>query len=102
LLIEERLTMKTKRLLTMLGTAALSLCALTSVHAHGDVKCVVPVAEWKPMDDLQDKLKSEGWDIRKIKIDNGCYEVYGFDKKGKRRETYFNPKTFEIAGDIHQ
>ena len=49
-----------------------------------------------------DKLKAEGWDVRKVKIDNGCYEVYGFDGKGQRREAYFNPKTFELVGDVPQ
>ncbi len=90
------------KLTSLLCTAALALSATGSALAHGDFKCDVPVAEWQRQDDLQDKLKSEGWDVRKIKIDNGCYEVYGFDKKGKRKETYFNPKTFEVVGDIKQ
>ncbi len=85
----------------MLATAA-ALFASTA-HAHGaPFKCEVPSKEWQQRDDLADKLKSEGWDVRKVKIDNGCYEVYGFDGKGKRREAYFNPKTFELVGDVPQ
>lgn len=86
----------------LLCAALLALSAAGNALAHGDFKCDVPVKEWKPQDALEDKLKSEGWEIRKIKIDNGCYEVYGFDKMRKRKETYFNPKTFEVVGEIKQ
>lgn len=70
--------------------------------AHGDFKCSEPSKEWKLREDLSDKLQADGWDVRKIKIDNGCYEVYGFDGKGKRREAYFNPRTLELIGDASQ
>ncbi|MBT9609816.1 hypothetical protein EV672_10743 [Aquabacterium commune] len=83
----------------VLATATL---LATSAMAHGGFKCDEPKKEWKLRDDLQDKLKAEGWDVRKVKIDNGCYEVYGFDGKGQRREAYFNPKTFELVGDVSQ
>jgi hypothetical protein len=86
----------------LICTALLALSATTSAWAHGDFKCEVPVAEWKSQDDLQDKLKAEGWEIRKVKIDHGCYEVYGFDKQRKRKEAYFNPKTFELVGEVKQ
>ena len=91
------------RSLLGLTTLALSLgLAAPSAQAHGDFKCAEPSKEWKLREDLSDKLQAEGWDVRKIKIDNGCYEVYGFDAKGKRREAYFNPKTLELIGDVSQ
>ena len=74
----------------------------TAAHAHGDFTCKVPVAEWQYKEALEDKLKKEGWDVRRIKIDKGCYEVYGFDGKGARKEAYFNPKTFEFVGEVPQ
>ncbi len=40
-------------------------------------------------------LVNEGWRVRKVKVENGCYEVYGFDAKGERVEVFFDPKTFE-------
>lgn len=83
---------------------ALSLTLLSCVPslalAHGDFKCSVPREEWKERDDLAKQLQKDGWTIRKIKIDNGCYEVYGFDKQGRKREAYFNPKTLEPVGDV--
>jgi hypothetical protein len=63
--------------------------------AAGDI-CSVPQAEWQPKEALQKKLESEGWTIKAIKIDEGCYEVYGKDAAGKRMETYFDPKSFNV------
>lgn len=59
--------------------------------------CDVPMSQWQPREALQQKLEQEGWKIRNIKTDDGCYEVYGFDKDGRRMETYFNPKTFAMV-----
>lgn len=50
--------------------------------------------------ELQRKLTADGWKVRQVKVDNGCYEVYGFDNTGKRIEIYFNPKTFEKVGEV--
>ena len=40
-------------------------------------------------------MRSEGWKIRLVQTENGCYEVYGFDAAKNRVEAFFNPKTFE-------
>lgn len=85
-----------------LATAAVALLP-TLVFAHGEgVECKVPANEWRPKEELASKLEKEGWTIRKLKVDNGCYEVYGFDAKGKKRESYFNPKTLETVTDVLQ
>lgn len=82
--------------------ASLSLSAPAFAHG-GDFKCDVPQAEWGKQMDLQRKLLDEGWKkVRQVKVDNGCYEVYGFDQNGKRAEVYFNPKTFEKVGEVKQ
>ncbi len=59
--------------------------------------CSVPEAEWQPKETLQAKLESEGWSVKTIKVDDGCYEAYGKDANGKRQEVYFDPKTFEAV-----
>ena len=73
-----------------------------TAHAHGDFRCDEPRAEWKTQMELQRKLTADGWKIRQVKTDNGCYEVYGFDEKGRRIEVYFNPRTFDKVGEIKQ
>jgi hypothetical protein len=52
-----------------------------------------PQETWQPQAKLEEQLKSKGWQIRRIKIDGGCYEVYALNEKGERVEAYFHPKT---------
>ncbi len=54
-----------------------------------------PQETWQPQSKLEEQLKSQGWQIRRIKIDGGCYEVYALDDKGNKVEAYFHPKTLE-------
>lgn len=75
--------------------ATLALIATGAAQAHGDVKCSTPKAEWRGQMELQAKLVAEGWKVRKVKVENGCYEVYGFDAKGQKAEAFFDPKSFE-------
>lgn len=48
---------------------------------------------WQPQATLEALLKERGWQIRRIKIDGGCYEVYALNEKGERVEAYFHPLT---------
>ena len=76
------------------ATFAVSGAALAQ-HAE---KCeVVSKEEWKPQAELERKLTDQGWKISRVKITNGCYEVYGRDEKNNKVETFFHPKTFDIV-----
>lgn len=46
---------------------------------------------WQPKEKLAEALKAKGWEIRNIKVDGGCYEVYALDDNGERVEAYFHP-----------
>lgn len=50
---------------------------------------------WKTTGELETKMKAEGWQIRRIKEDGGCYEVYGTTPDGQRVEAYYHPVTLE-------
>lgn len=89
----------TTRLLPLL---ALALSTLAQAGPHDNIQCNVPKADWQPQMALKDKLTGEGWKVRRIKVENGCYEVYGFDAKGARAEVFFNPKTFEKIAEVAQ
>jgi hypothetical protein len=52
-----------------------------------------PQETWQPQSKLEEQLKAKGWQVRRIKIDGGCYEVYALNDKGERVEAYFHPKT---------
>jgi hypothetical protein len=42
------------------------------------------------------KITADGWKIRRIKVDGGCYEVYGTSPKGQRVEAYFHPVSLDL------
>lgn len=50
---------------------------------------------WRSQDELKQQLVEKGWEIRRIKVDGGCYEVYALNEKGERVEAYFHPQTLE-------
>lgn len=86
-----------KKTIVSAALAATLTLPLAAGAALASDKCSVPKAEWQPQEALQQKLEADGWKIRKIKVDDGCYEVYGIDGAGKRMEAYFDPKTFTVV-----
>lgn len=79
--------------LLCLSVVALSLTAADVALADGNVSCTAtPRAERKPATQLTQMLKQQGWSIRKLQIFNNCYEVYGFDDKGRPVEAYFETR----------
>jgi hypothetical protein len=84
---------------TFLALAAAALLAgpVTSFAQHAEKCEPIPKEEWKPQADLERKLANQGWKVSRVKITNGCYEVYGRDEKNNKVETFFHPKTFEVV-----
>lgn len=60
-----------------------------------DDKCNVPMDQWQPRENLQAMLEGAGWQVKRVKTDDGCYEVYAITPDGRRVEAYFNPKTLD-------
>lgn len=54
-----------------------------------------PESGWQSQDTLKEQLAAKGWQVRRIKVDGGCYEAYALDDKGNRVEAYFDPRTLE-------
>lgn len=74
--------------------AAAALVVATGAQATGLATCDSGKPDtWQPQDKLESMLKERGWQIRRIKIDGGCYEVYALNEKGERVEAYFHPLT---------
>lgn len=80
-------------LLTAAGTATLFVAAPAS--ATGMMTCESgPQSGWRSQEQLVETLTRQGWQVRRTKIDGGCYEVYGTTPQGDRVEAYFHPVTF--------
>ena len=84
--------MRTLSLIALAAAAALA----TPASATGVIKCNAgPQSKWKSPEALTAKLKKKGWEVRKVKVDGGCYEAYGTTPKGERVEAYFHPVSLE-------
>ncbi len=82
--------------ISKLVLAAAALGVASPALATGKMTCNAgPEAGWKSQKALQESLRKQGWQVRKTKIDGGCYEVYGTMPNGDRVEAYFHPVTFQ-------
>ena len=79
----------------ILPTVTLAMLAATSAQAWED-DCNVPIRAWKDRTAVLALAEERGWTLKRIKIDDGCYEVYGTGQSGRRFEAKINPATLEI------
>ena len=90
------------RLSAALVAAAIAALPAQVASASGLATCDSGSPDtWQPQEKLTAMLKQKGWDVRSVKVDGGCYEVYALDDKRERVEAYFHPVTLErvpIAG----
>jgi len=77
---------------------ALSLIASAAMAQEHKEKCdPVPQEEWRPQAELERMLVNKGWKIARVKVTNGCYEVYARDAKNAKKEVFFHPKTLQLV-----
>lgn len=85
-----------RMLLALAPALGLALAFATPAAATGKMTCDAPQKSWKSLGQLEASLKKDGWQVRKSKVDGGCYEVYGTDPQGRRVEAYFHPVSFKL------
>ena len=79
---------------TIATAAALILASAAAVAGPA---CKVPKESWMKESDFKARLEKDGYQIKTFKVSKGeCYEIYGFDKAGKKVEIYFDPATGAI------
>lgn len=76
-------------------TSALALIALPHMAAATGIhQCeATDRSAWLSKVELTEKLEADGWSVRRMKEDGGCWEVYGTNADGQRVEGYFHPVT---------
>lgn len=78
-------------------TIAIVVTALgLGTAARADMDCTVPMADWQPRAAVQKMAEEQGWTLRRIKIDDGCYELHGRDAKGREIEVKVDPATLKV------
>lgn len=59
--------------------------------------CFVPMAKWQPREAVQKMAEAQGWTVRRIKTDDGCYEVKGHDQAGRPIDVKIDPESLAIV-----
>lgn len=71
--------------------------ALMATPALADEDCVVPMTNWQPREAVMKLAAEQGWVLRRIRIDDGCYEVIGRDAQGRSIEVKLDPATLAVV-----
>jgi len=58
--------------------------------------CNVVMSLWQSRSAAILWAESNGWEVYRVKIDDGCYEIYGIEEDGLQFEVKIDPSTFEI------
>lgn len=77
-------------------TLLLGLGAAGAALADDD-DCRVPMANWQPREAVQKMAEAQGWTVRRIKTDDGCYEIKGRDATGREIEVKVDPATLAVV-----
>lgn len=80
---------------------ALSL-ALIAMPALADDDCNAPVERWQPRDAVQQMAAQRGWQVQRLKIDDGCYEIRGRDADGRAFKAKVDPETLQVVKITHR
>ncbi len=82
--------------------APVTLAALLyATLAQADVHCVVPMTDWQPREAVVQLAADKGWTLRRIKIDDGCYEITGNDAEGHKFKLKLHPGTLAVMQQGH-
>lgn len=76
--------------------ATMAVALMVASPALAADACNVPADKAQPKETLQAQLEKDGWTVKQIKDDQGCYEVYASKADGTRMEKLFDPATLEM------
>lgn len=84
--------------------AALAATFATAAHADDDDRrCPnVQLDKWMSEEQVRTRAEALGVQVREIEIDDGCYEVEGRNRDGRRIEVLMHPETgaqLSVDGD---
>ena len=80
-----------------ISTRSMLTLALIASPALARDECIVPMTDWQPREAVMKFAAEQGWDLRRIRIDDGCYEVTGRDAEGRVIEVKLNPATLAVV-----
>jgi hypothetical protein len=86
------------------GLLVLSL-GLAALPTWASDDCDAPVNRWQTREAVRQMAAAQGWQVQRLKIDDGCYEIRGTDAQGRTFKAKIDPETLKvlkIKQDDHQ
>jgi len=84
----------------ILATLLLTTTSLGLARADENQNCTqAPKDKWLSEESIKERAKAIGLDVRRVKVEGSCYEVYAVDAKGNKVEALFNPETGAAVGN---
>jgi hypothetical protein len=77
------------------GLLALAL-GLVALPTLADDDCDAPVNRWQSREAVRQMAAQQGWQIQRLKIDDGCYEIHGTDAQGRSFKAKIDPETLKV------
>lgn len=58
--------------------------------------CRAPMSTWQPREAVEAEARAMGWQLRRVRTDDGCYQVYARDSHGNDIVAKFDPATLDV------
>lgn len=78
-----------------LALVVLSLGVISPPVWAGD-DCEAPLSRWQTREAVRQMAAEKGWQIERLKIDDGCYEIRGTDAQGRTFKAKVDPETLRV------
>jgi hypothetical protein len=84
--------MRRTLILLMLGGAGLAAGTAALAGDH----CDRPMRDWRPRQAVEERARSLGVEVSRIRTDDGCYKIYGSTADGRSVEIEMDPVTLRV------
>ena len=78
------------------GVLALAL-GLAALPTWADDDCDAPMQRWQSREAVRQMAAQQGWQIQRLKIDDGCFEIRGTDSQGHPFKVKLDPETLKVV-----
>ncbi|MDF2370491.1 MAG: PepSY domain-containing protein [Rhizobiaceae bacterium] len=81
---------------TILSAIALFAAIPVGAAMADSDDCNVSSSNWQSREAVTRMASEKGWTVHELKVDDGCYELEGRDRGGRRIEVAIHPATLQV------